>query len=222
MHLRRAAVVLVAAATLTGCAGLPSTAGVAPASVDTPGVTEVTAAEALNQLPVKGRAAMTGYSRKQFGSGWADPDGNGCDARRDVLARQAVGVPERRGKAACVFVATVRDPYTGKDIPSTDADIDHVVALGDAWVTGAQQISAAQREALANDPLNLLAVTSSVNRQKGDSDAATWLPPLKAARCSYVARQVAVKTAYGLWVTPPEHDAMARVLGTCPAEGLPR
>jgi hypothetical protein len=221
MHLRCVVVVLVAAVALTGCAGPPSTADVAPASVDTPGVTAVTAAEALDQLPVKGRAPKTGYSRKQFGSGWADPDGNGCDARRDVLARQAVGVPERRGKAACVFVATVRDPYTGTDIPSTDADIDHVVALGDAWVTGAQQISAAQREALANDPLNLLAVTSSVNRQKGDSDAATWLPPLKAARCSYVARQVAVKTAYGLWVTPPEHDAMARVLGTCPAEGLP-
>lgn len=96
-----------------------------------------------------------------------------------------------------------------------------MVALGDAWVTGAQQISAAQREALANDQLNLLAVTSSVNRQKGDSDAATWLPPLKAARCSYVARQVAVKTRYGLWVTAGERDAIARVLDGCPGEPLP-
>lgn len=220
MHLRRAVVALVAAAALAGCAGPPSSAGVEPASVDTPGVTAVTAAEALAALPVKGRAPMTGYSRAQFGKGWADPDGNGCDSRRDVLARQAVGEPVRRGKAQCVFTADIVDSFSGAVIPSTNADVDHVVALGDAWAKGAQQIGAAQREALANDPLNLLAVASSVNRQKGDSDAATWLP-LKPARCGYVARQVAVKSRYGLWVALAERDAIARVLGDCPGQPLP-
>ena len=73
----------------------------------------------------------------------------------------------------------------------------------------------AQREAFANDPLNLLAVGRPANLQKGDGDAATWLPPNKAFRCAYVARQVCVKTAYGLWVTAAERDALNRELNRC-------
>ena len=55
----------------------------------------------------------------------------------------------------------------------------------------------------------------------GDGDPATWLPPAKGYRCAYVARQVAVKTRYKLWVTPAERDAIARVLTDCPAQALP-
>ena len=94
--------------------------------------------------------------------------------------------------------------------------IDHVVALSDAWQKGAQQLDPAARERFANDPLNLLAVDGTANRQKSDGDAATWLPPRKGFRCDYVARQVSVKAAYGLWVTAAERDAIARVLATCP------
>lgn len=206
----------VAVAVLT--VGLLSGCGVATAA-EAPATQ--TAASVLAQLPVKGRAAKTGYARSQFGHGWKDPDGNGCDARRDVLARQAVGTPVRAGAHHCVLSAIILDPYTGNQIPSSGADIDHVVALGDAWQKGAQQISAARREALANDPLNLLAVTASVNRSKGDSDSASWLPPVKAYRCSYVARQVAVKARYRLWVTAAEHDAIAGVLATCPGQPVP-
>ena len=99
--------------------------------------------------------------------------------------------------------------------------IDHVVALSDSWQKGAQQWDAATREAFANDPLNLLAVDGPLNQQKGDGDTATWLPPNKAFRCAYVARQVGVKYTYGLWVTQAEQDAMVRVLSTCPTEPLP-
>ena len=99
--------------------------------------------------------------------------------------------------------------------------IDHVVALSDAWQKGAQQWTPARRLAFANDPLNLLAVDGALNAQKCDGDAATWLPPAKGFRCAYVARQVAVKAKYGAWVTQAEHDAIARVLAACPAEPLP-
>ena len=99
--------------------------------------------------------------------------------------------------------------------------IDHVLALSDAWHKGAQGWDAATRSAFANDPLNLLAADGPLNMQKGDADAATWLPPNGAFRCAYVARQVAVKAAYGLWVTQAERDAMAGVLGGCPDEPLP-
>jgi hypothetical protein len=100
-------------------------------------------------------------------------------------------------------------------------DIDHVVALSDAWQKGAQRWSRARRIAFANDPLELLAVDEHSNRSKGDGDAATWLPPSKRFRCAYVARQVAVKRRYGVWVTRAEHDAIARVLSSCLGRRLP-
>ena len=99
--------------------------------------------------------------------------------------------------------------------------IDHVVALSDAWQKGAQQLSMAMREQLANDPLELLAVDGPANQAKGDGDAATWLPPNKPYRCAYVARQIAVKQKYHLWVTSAERDAMQKILSGCAGQALP-
>jgi Protein of unknown function (DUF1524)/Excalibur calcium-binding domain len=179
----------------------------------------------LAQLSVKGRAPLTGYARLQFGKAWYDANGNGCDTRDDVLRRDLTATTS----AGCeILSGTIRDPYTGTIISferggseARELDIDHVVPLGDAWQTGAALWSFDKRVAFANDPTNLLAVDPHNNRQKGDADAASWLPPDKAYRCAYVARQVAVKAGYGLWVTPAEKTAMARVLSTCPNEGLP-
>lgn len=181
-----------------------------------------TAVGQLATLAVKGRAPMTGYDRDRFGAAWLDTDRNGCDTRNDVLRRDLshrVLVPGTHG---CVVSSGVLDdPYTRARIrfvkgEGSLVDIDHVVALGDAWVTGAFRWQVRERAALANDPMNLLAVGSSANRQKGDSDAATWLPPNRRYRCAYVARQIGVKAKYGLWVTPPEKEAMTRILATCP------
>ena len=99
---------------------------------------------------------------------------------------------------------------------SKAVQIDHVVALGDAWQKGAQQLTPQQRQSLANDPVNLIAADGPANQQKSAGDAATWLPKNKTIRCHYVARQISVKAAYGLWVTQPEKDAMKRVLDSCP------
>ncbi len=117
------------------------------------------------------------------------------------------------------------DPFTGESIDfergehtSAEVQIDHVVALSDAWQKGAQQLTEDERSTFANDPLNLLAVSGAANGQKGDGDAATWLPRNKEFRCAYVARQVSVKATYGLWVTQAEHDAIAGILATCPDE----
>lgn len=168
---------------------------------------------------------MTGYTREQFGNGWA-PVGI-CDMREYILARDMTNVTFR-SDGCSVQTGTLNDPYTGKAIlftrgPRTSdaVQIDHVVALGDAWQKGAQQLSQQTREQLYNDPLELLAVDGSANQQKSDGDAATWLPANKAYRCRYVARQIAVKAKYRLWVTQAEHDAMARILSTCPSQVLP-
>jgi hypothetical protein len=186
-----------------------------------------TALAVLETLPVKGRAPQTGYDRDQFGPAWADVDRNGCDTRNDILSRDLTAEVYKPGTSDCVVLTgSLADPYTATTIAfergdGTSVDIDHVVALGNSWQTGAFAWDVAKRTALANDPLNLLAVDYSANRQKGDGDAATWLPRNNAYRCAYVARQVAVKAAYGLWVTRAEHDAIDRVLSGCPDEPLP-
>lgn len=188
-----------------------------------------TALATVDLLEVKGRAPKTGYDRDLFGYREVDLDGNGCDTRNDILARDLTAITHRPGTGGCtVETGTLADPYSGTSIDfqrgtgtSNAVQIDHVVALSDAWQKGAQQWSSATLQQFGNDPLNLLAVSGPLNAQKGDGDAATWLPPNKAYRCPYVARQVAVKHHYGLWVTSAERDAMIRVLTTCPDEPLP-
>jgi len=227
-------VLLVALVTMllaASCGVLPSVPpwSAPPADVPVGPSTGSTAAAALAALPVKGRAPKSGYERDRFGQRWADIDRNGCDQRNDVLARDLAAATFEPGTRDCVVrTGVLTDPYTGTTVPfvrgqdtSDEVPIDHVVALSDAWQKGAQQLTVDQRERLANDPLNLQATTQAANSAKGDADAATWLPPARAYRCTYVARQVAVKATYGLWVTPAERDAMARVLDRCPEAPLP-
>lgn len=188
-----------------------------------------TARGALATLPVKGRAPRAGYGRALFGPAWADVDRNGCDTRNDVLRRDLLEYVLKSGTHGCVVLSgTLDDPYTGSSMSflrgqttSSDVQIDHVVALSDAWQKGAQQLPAESRRAFANDSLNLLAVDGLTNHRKGDGDAATWLPPNKPYRCTYAARQVAVKAKYALWVTNAEHEALARILSACPRQPLP-
>jgi hypothetical protein len=225
-----ALLVLAAALVAAGCSGgamappsdTPRSRATARAA-EKPRLTG-SAATALRRLTVKGRAPKTGYAREQFGSGWATVDG--CDVRDRILARDLNHLVYDGGSRCAIRSGRLADPYTATAIQfvrggASEVDIDHVVALGDAWQTGAQRWSYRKRVRFANDPLNLLSVDASANRQKGDSDAASWLPPNKAVRCDYVARQIAVKQRYRAWVTRAERDAMARVLARCPNERLP-
>lgn len=182
------------------------------------------AVAALENLLIKGRSPKTGYERAKFGDGWSEQ--NGCDTRNIILYRDLTAT--QRIDSCKVTSGTLIDPYTGKTIlfvrgesTSSLVQIDHVVALSNAWQTGAQALTPQQRVALANDPLELLAVDGRANQQKGDGDAATWLPSNKPFRCQYVARQIAVKAKYQLWVTPAEKAAMKQVLSACPGQTLP-
>ena len=179
------------------------------------------AVEVLEKLVVKGRAPKTGYSRDKFYAGW--PNVDGCSLRQRIIKREF-------GDSAIVEECNVvagefDEPYTGEHMVynsreeiSKGVQIDHVVALSDAWQKGAQNLTADEREKVATDPLNLLAVDASANQKKSDGDAATWLPPNKKFRCAYVARQVVVKYKYSLWVTEAEKNAILKVLQNCPRE----
>ena len=178
------------------------------------------AVEILAKLEVKGRAPKTGYNREQFYDGW--PTVDGCSLRQRIIKREFGDSAVLDG---CDVVAgEYVEPYTGEFRRFTTREeisklqIDHVVALSDAWQKGAQYMTKEVREKIATDPLNLLAVDGAANQQKSDGDAATWLPHNKRFRCQYVARQVSVKYKYGLWVTEAEKNAIHRILENCPNE----
>lgn len=184
----------------------------------------ITATDALAKIQIKTKASSDGYSREQFGGGWAEQ--NGCDTRNIILNRDLSSV--KTNDKCQVLSGILNDPYTGKVISfkrggSTSAlvQIDHVVALANAWQTGAQDMSSNERLALANDPLELLAVDGQANQDKSSGDASVWLPPNKSFRCEYVARQVAVKQKYHLWVTRSEHNVIANILDKCSNQALP-
>ncbi|MEU6712541.1 HNH endonuclease family protein [Nonomuraea sp. NPDC046802] len=213
---------LAAITMLTGCGGLQAQSNASGASKpDSAAVSQ--ARDKLAKLTVKGRAPKTGFDRDEFGSPWADVDHNGCDTRNDILKRDLENETFKPGSRDCiVLTGTLNDPYSGKTIQfkrgqntSTAVQIDHLVPLSDAWQKGAQQWPATKRKEFANDPLNLMAVDGPLNGQKSDSDAATWLPPRKEYRCTYIARQIEVKSKYGVWVTSAEKGAMKTVLDGC-------
>nr|EMP12572.2 hypothetical protein ISGA_4752 [Gordonia sp. NB41Y] len=221
---------IAAAAVLAG----PAVAGSTPAHA-APAANATSALSDLESLPVKGRAPKTGYDRAQFGQAWSDDvtvtgGHNGCDTRNDILRRDLTAITIKPGTQNCVVASgTLNDPYTGQTIhfvrgsnTSSAVQIDHVVALSDAWQKGAQQWSADKRRNFANDPANLLAVSGPANQQKGAGDAATWLPANKSYRCTYVTKQVSVKKAYGLWVTQAEKDAIRGILSSCGAAVTPQ
>ena len=177
----------------------------------------------LEKLEVKGRAPKTGYSRDQFYDEW--PKENGCNLRQRVLKRDFGESTKLADDNCTVIGGKFIEPYTGEEMEFTEkkqiskgVQIDHIVALSDAWQKGAQYKSKETRYNIATDPLNLVAADASANMQKSDGDAATWLPKNKSFRCQYVARQISVKYKYELWVSNAEKDAMKNVLSKCPEE----
>lgn len=176
----------------------------------------------LPTLRVHPAGSLAGYSRTRFGPDWADVNHNGCDTRNDILNRDLVRRTWEDASHCEVRTGILHDPYTGRTIhfrrgveTSLAVQIDHMVALANAWETGARRWSPARREAFANDPRELIAVYGPANEAKGDDDASEWLPPRRAFDCQYVADQVMIKHTYVLSVTPAEHVAMANVLARC-------
>jgi len=180
----------------------------------------------LAALQIKSWDRAQDFKRYRFGQAWSDDVNvefghNGCDTRDDILRRDLANLVVRPGTCFAQS-GTLHDPYTGTTIDfvrgpdtSDSVEIDHVVSLADAWYKGARLWEAQRRVDFANDPINLLAVSPKANFDKAFRDAASWLPPNEAFRCDFVARQVNVKTVYGLWVSGKEKQAIAEVLARC-------
>ncbi len=179
------------------------------------------AVDVLESLAVRAKDKTHQYYRKLFYDSWG-LTASGCNTREAILARD---LKDTVFNGCKVQSGTLNDPYTGSTISfvrgqdtSGAVQIDHVVALSNAWATGAFNFDAGLRYEISQDPLNLLAVDGPANQDKLDQDASDWLPPNQNFHCQYVARQISVKAKYHLWVTPAEKSAMQSVLATCPNE----
>jgi len=173
-----------------------------PSSIDT---------SKLNTLTVEEPYAPYEYDRDYFGSAWSDVDHNGCDTRNDILGRDLENVTYKSGTHDCVVQeGTFGDPYTGnilafdKGTTSRDIDIEHIIALDDAWDAGAWEWTHEQRLAYANDPFVLAVVDGPTNSGKGSDSIGHWQPPYEASRCAYGARTVEIASKYKLTISPED------------------
>jgi hypothetical protein len=230
----RCVVVLLLVALLAGCRAGAATEPSSPGGLhhDVPPASAPPSAgrarAVLDRLVVQPRPRGTeGYVRDAFGSSWIDTDHDGCNQRDDVLLRDAVPgsatVAQQGGCEHDVLGGTWHDPYTGRTLTFTDLkdlhqaeaiQIDHVVPLAEAWVSGAWRWTRERREGFANDVGELLAVDGPTNMSKGDADPAAWRPR-KGYQCTYARRWIAVKGRYDLAVDGSEKTALEQMLGFC-------
>jgi len=172
------------------------------------------AIEVLGQLEVTNEVS-TGYERALFRH-WVDNDRNGCDTRQEVLKRDSQ-TPVQVDPFRCKVIAgDWYSPYDGNTWSDpSDVDIDHVVALKEAWDSGAWRWSAARRQAFANDLTDrrtLMAVTDSVNQSKGDRDPSQWLPPRRDYQCTYISIWLSIKARWSLAVDQSEAGKIRTML----------
>ncbi|MBT2395338.1 HNH endonuclease family protein [Streptomyces sp. ISL-100] len=204
--------VLTASAALAGTSIL-LTAPTAQASPPTP-VSAATARTYLGQLTERAEGSSTGYSRDLFPH-WSTQSG-ACNTREVVLKRDGTNVQQ---DSSCAAVSgSWYSEYDGATwSAASDVDIDHVVALAEAWRSGASSWTTAQRQSFANDLTRpqLIAVTDNVNQAKSDLDPAEWLPPRTAYRCMYARMWVHVKHHWNLTVDSAEKSALQGVLNNC-------
>lgn len=207
---RRARFTTAAALACATCLlALAPLAPAAPPRLATKG--EITAARGqLASLRVAAPLSEAGYDRDRFPH-W-DATGGGCDTRDDILKRDAIRIS--RGARCTIRSGAWRDPYGGTTTRNWHTlDIDHVVPLANAWRSGAKRWTRAMREAYANDPGVLLAVSAHLNRQKGDDGPEEWLPPSVRFRVTYAVDWITIKAHYRLSVTRGERTTLRRLLG---------
>ncbi|HEY1626631.1 MAG TPA: HNH endonuclease family protein [Streptosporangiaceae bacterium] len=182
------------------------------------------AAQELGRLVVARNQGSASYQRSAFGPGWGGYGyypkvPGGCEARDEVLRRDLSDVKAGDKNHCIIFSGVLHDPYTGKELPysrygATQIQIDHVVALGAAWRSGASTWTGERRLAFANDINNMLAVDKTANTDKGSMTPDQWRPP-KDYWCPYAERWVGIKTLYGLTVTAAEKTALEQMLAAC-------
>ncbi|KAF8966799.1 hypothetical protein BDZ97DRAFT_1806513 [Flammula alnicola] len=177
-------------------------------------VSGATARTYLSKLVVAVDSNSPAYARTKFKT-WDIISGT-CDTREIVLKRDGTNVVTN---SACTATSgTWLSPYDNVATTlASDLDIDHLVPLKEAWISGARDWTAARREAFANDLTRpqLVAVTDNLHQLKEDIDVANWLPPQRSYVCIYVRAWVTVKHHYSLTIDSAEKTALTSLLANC-------
>jgi hypothetical protein len=175
----------------------------------------------IELLEVAAEPQRRGYSREVF-EHWVDLTGSGCTTRHKVLAAQATAVARSAatsgGAGSCVvFEGDWELLFDGSRHVglASEIDVDHVVALAEAWDSGAHSWDAERRRIFANDPLNLIVADRQVNKDKADRDAGEWTPPDPRGRCIIAAKMVLTKLRYQLTVDPTERRGLITMARFC-------
>jgi hypothetical protein len=172
----------------------------------------------LDQLVVEPESAAPAYQRRFFRH-WVDADADGCDTREEVLIAESLQETTTDPTDCSVESGEWFSLYDGLMIADAgDLDIDHVVALGEAWRSGADAWDSERRRAYANDldeSVALIAVSAATNRSKGDKDPARWRPPDVTSWCVYATAWITVKVRWKLSADANEVEALRDMLGTC-------
>ena len=160
-------------------------------------------------------STLESYSREKFRH-WIDKDSDCQNTKTEIIIRDST-TAKLSPNSCTVLSSTLLDPYSGEIInyPEEFIDVDHIVPLKEAWASGASTWTSAKREAFANDPNNLLAVSAHLNRQKGSKDPSLWIPPNKAYRCTYLKKWAAIKFTYSLDSDIQESVFIKQNLKTC-------
>lgn len=206
-------------------AGTGATGGVGTSTADPAAVATATANLATITVAEESRASeYSGKRKKLFGSAWPDLDGDRCNERNEVLARDMTSL-KKATDGCTVLRGTLADPYTGATInfvhnreggDSSAVQIDHIVPLSEAWASGAHSWDQNTRVAFANDLNNLIASDGPANEKKGDKDLGQWIVPSNPDyRCTYTVQFVQLKTVYGLSMDAAENAAATKTLAAC-------
>ncbi len=165
---------------------------------------------------------VDGYDRDLFPH-WIDADGDGCNTRAEVLIAEAVVAPSISGTCDLTGGSWL-SPYDGLRIDGAGGvQIDHVVALAEAWYSGAVSWTTERRQRFANDlevPWTLNAVSPESNEAKGSSDPAEWLPPLSSDLCPYIEAWIGTKIRWGLAIDAAEKHALDQAVAACPDSAI--
>jgi len=210
---------------LEGCGTTSSTSTTVATSTSSPSTTTGAVAPVAAGSTAALLASITveneytsGYARELFPH-WKDLDGNGCDTREEVLIRDSLTKAQVDPFGCVVVAGDWLSPYDGaRWSDKGNVDIDHVVALKEAWDSGAWAWTTSQRTLFANDlsdPRTLLAVTDSVNQSKSDKDPSNWLPPLASYHCTYISDWVAVKARWKLSMDQSEYGRVKKLVDSC-------
>lgn len=177
-----------------------------------PSTTRTVALRKLAQLDIRNEDTGHHYRREDWPH-WTGMRGS-CDTRETILQRDGrrVTADEQCHAVTGRWISTY-DRVTVTD--SGAIDIDHIVPLKEASRSGTREWTRAQREAFANDPANLVAVSATSNRQKSDSDPARWRPPMRGSWCWYATAWIDVKHNYGLTIDVDEAAAVKSMLNYC-------